>query len=515
MRFSKYLIIIILSQFLITNFVFAKTRDTLSVKGNKFYNNGKEVQLRGVAVGDSYARKIYYQRSGKKDFEWISKNWKANTIRISVHPGIYLRNWKKAKNILKEEVSAARSNGLFVVIDWHVIGRPDGWYKEATDTMYTYESDFDLALKFWQEMSTIYKNDGGVIFEIWNEPMDINKDLSWEEMKPYWQDVIDMIRNNKAENVILVPGVYWAYDLRDIKNDPIIETNIAYSWHVYNQFPKYASMEAALDGLDQKYLVMITEWGSGLESDIGYDKEKGEYKFLDQIKNIITEKKLSYTAWCWHGSWRPSMFKNKWTELTRFGLLVKDFILYPEKVVLRLEADKNKNIASSASNKIKLAAQISTEEKNKKEKEFKLRVDSYIQNGGDTTSAKLGKIRRQQILETFRSAFGHEPSNENEWQDLILISNGKWPGRTSNDAEAKAIESFVNYFGRHPNLNNKADKHAIKVIAYGLVVDFNKTNIKKEKEATKQYIKKANAKPAKTADFNIVKSLAYSGAKYN
>lgn len=78
MRKQIYLLIIFI-QFFFGNLVCAKENNVLSVNGNKFLNNGKEFILRGVAVGDSHARKLYYKRSGKKDFESIRNRWQANT----------------------------------------------------------------------------------------------------------------------------------------------------------------------------------------------------------------------------------------------------------------------------------------------------------------------------------------------------------------------------------------------------------------------------------------------------
>src|SRR5262245_40487659 len=96
----------------------------LEVKGKDLLFGGKPVRLRGVALGDPWMGRKDRPTS---DYEFLAKDWKANVIRVGVHP----RVWKnelhdKVLDRLSEDVDAALKNGLFVIIDWHVIGWPDG-----------------------------------------------------------------------------------------------------------------------------------------------------------------------------------------------------------------------------------------------------------------------------------------------------------------------------------------------------------------------------------------------------
>ena len=63
--------------------------------------------------------------------------------------------------------------------------------------------------------------------------------------------------------MILATGNHWAYNLKNIKDDPLSDPNIAYTWHVYadhdeNNPNRWA---AALDGLHRVKPVLVTEGG--------------------------------------------------------------------------------------------------------------------------------------------------------------------------------------------------------------------------------------------------------------
>ena len=70
-------------------------------------------------------------------------------------------------------VQPALDAGLFVIIDYHVIG-PDGYYQPVPPEWGAppdlYDSDFELATDFWDTVSTEIQ-DRRVMFELWNEPV--------------------------------------------------------------------------------------------------------------------------------------------------------------------------------------------------------------------------------------------------------------------------------------------------------------------------------------------------------
>ena len=261
---------------------FYKTKDVLTVAGNNILFNSEKILLCGVSVGDPHSRSTNDRRTAN-DYEVISKEWKANVVRLSVHPGVWRRDEKKGKSILEDEVKAARDNGLFVIIDWHVIGFPNGWYKPCPwgeTHYYSYDSNFNIARDFWQYVAVEYRGDRGVIFELWNEPADDSgKEQKWDYIKYYMQRLTDIIKSNGAENIILGPGVWWTYDMRGIKNSPLEGENIAYAWHNYpTNDSRYISWDSAMDDLYKYYPIVVTEWG--------YTEESGNI-YYSNVDNLI------------------------------------------------------------------------------------------------------------------------------------------------------------------------------------------------------------------------------------
>lgn len=311
------------------DFLFIK-RDFLTIRGNGVFLNDKSlIKLHGVAMGSPYLRQAKNFRD-TSDYK-IVKSWQANVVRLSVHPGVYKKNEKEIKRTLKEEVRAAREEGLFVIIDWHVIGFPNGSYKPWLEGEYQdvyYNSKMQTAEDFWKYAATEYRSDQGVIFEIWNEPYDYtNSKISWNDIRPYMGRLHDVIRSRGAQNIILAPGVTWSYDLRGIKNNPLPGSNIGYVWHNYPNNDKTLSWNKAMDGLNKQYPIFVTEWGySTIQKDQHYSLNKFSKDFPGKIKNYIVDNNLNSTAWVWHTSWQPSMLEDDWETPNDFGRFVKAFL---------------------------------------------------------------------------------------------------------------------------------------------------------------------------------------------
>jgi hypothetical protein len=92
-----------------------------------------------------------------------------------------------------------------VIVDYHVIGLPDGYYQWVTPEWNPdlYDSDFALATDFWDTVSTQIR-DPRVMFELWNEPVCEEDELrpsdpnhsKWAKLEPYYEAMISTIRDN-------------------------------------------------------------------------------------------------------------------------------------------------------------------------------------------------------------------------------------------------------------------------------------------------------------------------------
>jgi hypothetical protein len=140
----------------------------------------------------------------------------------------------------------------------------------------------------------------------------------------------------------------------------------------------------------------------------------------------------------------------------------------------------------------------------------KYAVAYYIHYGTQTTKW-LGAGERTGVVNSYRSAFGKLPRTDAEWQDVIKIANGRWPDERSQAAESNAKTNyFVAVYKRQPDMKNANDNAAVTVIAYGLrPAD---RNMDSETQAIKIFRTVYGYTPESAIDWDIVRSIAYSGA---
>ena len=113
----------------------------IEISGNRLTWGGQTLRLRGVAMGDPV-----YIRAGRSlaDYATIAADWSANCVRISVHPGHWRYDPAQMAALLDADVQAARSHGLFVIIDWHAIGFP-GLYQPVPPPQWGLPADAYLS----------------------------------------------------------------------------------------------------------------------------------------------------------------------------------------------------------------------------------------------------------------------------------------------------------------------------------------------------------------------------------
>jgi hypothetical protein len=307
-------------------------RGRLEVRGKDLLYEDKPIRLRGVAVGDPAMGR---QGRPTSDYDFLAKDWKANVIRLGIHP----RVWKtephdKVLARLDQDVKAALKNDMFVIIDWHVIGWPDGYYEipEWGGDKDTYDSNFKLAKDFWSRMAEAYGKDGRVMFEFWNEPVFQKKDWDpkvgqkWSAFKPFMQELLDIVREH-GDNIVIVSSNRWSYWLKGVRQDLLSGKNVAYAWHVYAGHSKNdpKAWDDALDDLQTVAPVLVTEWGFQTGAKAHYRGGPEEFG-KPFVEKFLEGHGLHSTAWCWHPTWGPPMLKQDWRTPNEFGAFVRDYL---------------------------------------------------------------------------------------------------------------------------------------------------------------------------------------------
>lgn len=130
---------------------------------------------------------------------------------------------------------------------------------------------------------------------------------------------------------------------------------------------------------------------------------------------------------------------------------------------------------------------------------------------GTPATKTLGAGERGGVVNSFQAAFGKLPSGQTDWNDIIKIANGRWPGQTNSSAESKAKINFKNVYLREANMANANDNAAITVMTYGLRPAAR--NMNSEKTAIKSFKAIYGYNPVKATAWDVVRAIAYSGAK--
>jgi len=304
----------------------------LELAGPELRLGGLPIRLLGVAVGDP----LYIRKDRPaSDYRVIAEVWGANTVRISVHPGHWRADRGKALRTLADDVFAARAAGLFVIIDWHVIGFP-GRYMARPDPAWglpadAYDPDLELATDFWREIARSFGRDDGVIFELWNEPVVdpklwVSTGEHWALLKRAWLPLLATIRRH-SEAIVLATGGRWAHDLKGIAGDPIEDDRVAYSWHAYPPADRGrpGRWVDSLDGIQHIKPVVVTEWGFARD---GSDDVRGTPQDfgLPFSRQVLEGFGLHSTAWCYSPGAAPAMLLPDWTGTTEYGRFVRHYL---------------------------------------------------------------------------------------------------------------------------------------------------------------------------------------------
>lgn len=217
--------------------------------------NGSQIQVGGQTkglAGNSYfwsntgwgAEKFYNANTVK----WLKTDWKASIVRAAMgveDPGAYLQDKAGNKARVKAIVDAAIAEDMYVIIDWHSHHAED------------HQAE---AVAFFTEMAQTYGGNNNVIYEIYNEPLQVDWSTT---IKPYAEAVIAAIRAVDPDNLIVVGTPTWSQDVDKAAADPITGySNIAYTLHFYAGTHKQWLRDRAEQAMNAGIAIMVTEWGT-------------------------------------------------------------------------------------------------------------------------------------------------------------------------------------------------------------------------------------------------------------
>ena len=269
----------------------------LKISGNQVVvaSTGCSIRLRGADLsgmeysptGDSSGSAPMTTVDGVSMEDYVSiaaelvTVWHANLIRIATNQDYWFGctanghtpNMNAYRDELQAFVNYCSNNNVYVDFDLHWSGTSTsstttapcggtGWQTSAG------QQDMpDMnSVTFWSSVASVYGNNPAVMFDLYNEPHDV----SWQVWRdggatgatpaytPGLQGLLNAVRTAGANNICLVGGLQWAYDLTGVAsgstsctegNCGLTDTGsgygVMYTAHVYSN--KGAASETTWD----------------------------------------------------------------------------------------------------------------------------------------------------------------------------------------------------------------------------------------------------------------------------
>jgi endoglucanase len=292
---------------------FVAAHGQLSVQGTQLVDKtGEPLVLRGVSFGWSNFWERFYNKDAVR---WLHKDWKISVIRaamgVDIDAKCYLSAPENSVKLLENVIDAAISEGIYVIADWH------------SHNIHTAE-----AMQFFEYISQKYSKYPNIIYEIFNEP----DDESWEDVKKYSEEIINAIRRNDADNVILVGCPHWDQDIHLSAENPVLgQKNLMYTVHYYANTHFEWLRERADKALTSGLPIFISE-SAGMEASgdgaMNYEEwqrwiDWGEQHKLSWITWSISDKKETCSMLL-----PTASSKGKWklSDLQESGVKTREYL---------------------------------------------------------------------------------------------------------------------------------------------------------------------------------------------
>ena len=253
----------------------------LSIKDGKIVNKkGNNLTLRGLSTHNLY---WYGRIYNKKNLKEIVETWGINVFRIAVYTNPAEEGYIKNKNQIKQIekiIDYCIELDIYVIVDWHILidNNPNTYREEAKD--------------FFDKISLKYKDSSNIIYEICNEPN--GEDVTWnEDIKPYAEEVIQVIRKNTKKSLVIVGLADWCKDIDSAKENLLDDKNTIYAVHFYAGNQNNQLKEEISSALKEKMPLIVTECGATNESGDGKLYKNEFIKWIEYLE----KNNISWIVW--------------------------------------------------------------------------------------------------------------------------------------------------------------------------------------------------------------------------
>jgi endoglucanase len=261
------------------------------VVGNLICDSSNEPHLFHGVARPSLEWSDTGENISQSDFQLMHSAWNANVVRISTNENFWLMNASGYQGTIANVVQWAEQAGMDVILDLHWSGTPyPGAQQEMAD---------ESSITFWTQVATQFKGDGHVLFELYNEPNTVEWGV-WQNGGGGYvgmQQLYNAVRGTGANNLVIVGGLDWAYDLSGIlEGHAITGVNIAYATHPYSKPSSPEKVPADWGeywgNVSAQYPVIATEFGT-LDCSSSYDTD---------LMTYADQHNVGWIAWAWYVS---------------------------------------------------------------------------------------------------------------------------------------------------------------------------------------------------------------------
>jgi hypothetical protein len=241
------------------------------------------------------------------------KTWGANVVRISLNQDFWIQGAALYSSsyapIVGQAISQAEAAGLDVILDLHWSDQGNlavtakGTAEDTAGNSDQQQMADANSVTFWTQVATAYKGDGHVMFELYNEPNNVTPPVWLNGGTPMngsftavgMQQLYNAVRMTAgADNIVLIGGLNWAYDLSEVVNGTSVVQgfNIVYVTHPYSQNgtpDQQPDWGAYFGNLASISPVMATEFGDNT-CDPTYESS---------IISYFDANKISWSGFAW------------------------------------------------------------------------------------------------------------------------------------------------------------------------------------------------------------------------
>ena len=288
-----------------------------SVKGNTVVGaNGQPYLIHGIArdgleyncSGEGPLDQQHLAYLGTGVNTTTGTYWGANTVRLPLSEGFWLKGAPgypctaaQYQSTVKQVVDTLTALKLNVMLDlqWTDAGGQSGqgggpWSMADADSVV-----------FWQQVAPIYKSYSSVLFEAYNEPhpgtwacwtgactmtsdSGYSDDCKCSKTFTYpgvgMQALVNAIRGTGANNLVLVGGMQWGFDLSQLNTYKLTGTNIVYDTHPYYPYTdKLPNTWDAAFGIPSRTFPVVSAESGEYDCDSTYESQLLSYFDAHQI----------------------------------------------------------------------------------------------------------------------------------------------------------------------------------------------------------------------------------------